>query len=230
MQRERLRDPYPWTWEIPVGVTLASSFALVTGLQLARSLANLIAGAGWTWPDPDAGQFTSPIGTAFWTSLPGVVTGDSGAGLSRDVLDSQADQLAGSTLLWTCLGVTELLLIVALGWVGIYALQRWGPGRMRGMATAAEAERLLGATRLRKVAPLVRPDLHGKHANPKDPHPSGRRSRRRASDPGETGEAPGPELGRGMSPWLLEGRTRNTSTTTTTTASGRATHENGDRR
>ena len=35
---------------------------------------------------------------------------------------------------------------------------------MRGMATAAEAEKLLGVTRLRKVADIVRPDLYGKHA------------------------------------------------------------------
>ena len=51
MQRERRRDPYPWTWEIPVAVILATLFVIVIGIQLGRSVANLLAGAGWTWPD-----------------------------------------------------------------------------------------------------------------------------------------------------------------------------------
>ena len=151
-----------------MGVALAGGFALVTGLQLGRSLANLVAGAGWTWPDPTttsgAGQFTSPIGTAFWTSLPGVVTGDSSAGLAQQ--EASNGRLAGPSLTWGCLIVTELLVVAALGWLAIFVLQRLGPGRMRGMATSAEAERMLGVTRLRKVAGIVRPDLHGKHARP----------------------------------------------------------------
>ena len=31
MQRERRRDPYPWTWEIPVAVALATLFVIVGG-------------------------------------------------------------------------------------------------------------------------------------------------------------------------------------------------------
>ena len=142
-----------------MGVALAGGFALVTGLQLGRSLANLLAGAGWTWPDPTttsgAGRFNSPIGTAFWTSLPGVLTGDSSAGLAQQ--EASNGRLAGPSLTWGCLVVTELLVVVALGWLAIFVLQRWGPGRMRGMATSAEAERMLGVTRLRKVAGIVRP-------------------------------------------------------------------------
>ena len=82
MQRERRRDPYPWTWEIPVAVALATLFVIVIGIQLGRSVANLLAGAGWTWPDANAGAFPSLIGTAFWTSLPGVLGGhrEPGAG------------------------------------------------------------------------------------------------------------------------------------------------------
>lgn len=214
MQRERRRDPYPWTWEIPLVVTLASGFAVVIGLQLGRSLANLVAGAGWTWPDPNAGQFTSPIGAAFWTSLPGVVSGDAGAGLSESTLDADADQLAGPGLLWACLGITEVLLIAAMSWAAIYVLQRWGPGRMRGMATATEAERLLGVTRLRKVAGIVRPDLHGKHANPGEKGRSTSRARRAAGvAPAGPADPTGPQLGRGLSPWLLEGRSSKTPTT-----------------
>lgn len=200
MQRERRRDPYPWTWEIPLAVALAGGFAIVLCLQLGRSVANLVAGAGWTWPDPDAGQFTSPISTAFWTSLPGVVTGDSGAGLAQH--EAGIDRLAGPSLTLGCLVVTEVLVLAALGWLAIFVLQRWGPGRMRGMATSAEAERMLGITRLRKVAGIVRPDLHGKHANPlltTSLVRSGGPVQRTVGDPAEH---PGPQL----SPWVVAGR------------------------
>jgi hypothetical protein len=88
MQRERRRDPYAWTWEIPVAVALAILFVIVFGIQLGRSVANVLAGAGWTWPDANAGAFPSPIGTAFWTSLPGVLTGHAGAGNLRGVFSA----------------------------------------------------------------------------------------------------------------------------------------------
>ena len=194
MQRERRRDPYPWTWEVPLAVTVATLFVLVIGIQLGRSVANLIAGAGWTWPDANAGTFPSPIGTAFWTSLPGVLGGDAGAGLPSPA----PDDLAGRGLVWGGVALTELTLLTATICVGVWAYQRWGPGRMRGMATAAEAEKLLGVTRLRKVAGIVRPDLYGKHSHP-TPAPIQR-------GPGDLTEQPGPQLGHGLSPWLLDGR------------------------
>lgn len=192
MQRERLKDPYPWTWEIPailIGVTL---FLAVVGIQLARSLANLLAGAGWTRPAADTGAFSSPFGSAFWTSLPGVVGGNAAAGLAEPV---PAD-LAPAALVWVCLVLVEGALLIATTWGGSVAYKR-GPGRMKGMATAAEAEKLLGVTRLRKVAPIVRPDLYGKHAQPATP------VLRDAGAPEDSNV----KLGRGLSPWLLPGRT-----------------------
>lgn len=194
MQRERRRDPYPWSWEVPLAVTVATLFVLVIGIQLGRSVANLVAGAGWTWPDANAGAFPSPIGTAFWTSLPGVLGGNAGAGLPIPA----PDDLAGRGPVWGGVALTELTLLTATIWVGVWAYQRWGPGRMRGMATAAEAEKLLGVTRLRKVAAIVRPDLYGKHAQ-STPAPIQR-------GPGDLTELPGPQLGHGLSPWLLDGR------------------------
>lgn len=194
MQRERRRDPYPWTWEVPLAVTLAALFVIVIGVQLGRSVANLVAGAGWTWPDANAGAFPSPIGTAFWTSLPGVLGGHADAGLPTRA----PDDLAGRGLVWGTLALTELALLVAAIWLGVWGYQRWGPGRMRGMATATEAEKLLGVTRLRKVAGIVRPDLYGKHA-PGATAPV-------QCTAGDLTEQPGPQLGHGLSPWLLDGR------------------------
>ncbi len=195
-----------------MGVTLVWGLATVMGLQLGRSMANFVAGAGWTWPDPDtisaAGRFSSPIGTAFWTSLPGVVAGDSSAGLAQQ--EASTGRLAGPSLTWGSLVVTEVFVVVALGWLSIIALQRWGPGRMRGMATAAEAERMLGVTRLRKVAGIVRPDLHGigvgKHASPAPMTCVDGSIGRLQRTYGDPVEQPGRQVGRGLSPWLAAGR------------------------
>jgi hypothetical protein len=175
-------------------VTLATLFVIVIGIQLGRSVANLVAGAGWTWPDANAGAFPSPIGTAFWTSLPRVLGGNAGAGLPSPA----PDHLAGPGLVWGGIALTELTLLAATIWLGVWAYQRWGPGRMRGMATAAEAEKLLGVTRLRKVAGIVRPDLYGKHTT------ATTAPVQRAA--GDLTEQVGPQLGHGLSPWLLDGR------------------------
>ncbi len=51
MQRTRRTTPYPFTWEIPVGIVLGVLLALVLGLQAGRSLANLVAGNGWVFVD-----------------------------------------------------------------------------------------------------------------------------------------------------------------------------------
>jgi hypothetical protein len=195
MQRERLKNPYPWTWEIPailIGVTL---FFAVVGIQLARSLANLLAGAGWTWPTADTGAFSSPFGSAFWTSLPGVVGGNAAAGLAEPGLAEPGPaDLAPAALVWVCLVLVEGALLIATTWGGVIAYKR-GPGRMKGMASAAEAEKLLGVTRLRKGAPIVRPDLYGKHAQPATP------VLRDVGDPEDSKV----KLGRGLSPWLSRG-------------------------
>jgi hypothetical protein len=58
-------------------------------------------------------------------------------------------------------GLTELTVLVAVVVTVVWAARRWGPGRVQGMATAAEAEQLLGVSRLRRNAAVVRPDLYG---------------------------------------------------------------------
>ena len=146
MQRSRRRDPYPLTWEIPLGIVAAVLLVLAGGVHAGRAVANLLAGAGWALP----------ARVEVFTSLPGVLAGDAAAGLT-----ALGGPVAGPALLWICLAVTELALlaVIAAGaWAG---MDRWGPGRLRGMATRAEAERLLGLSRLRSVRAVVRPDLYG---------------------------------------------------------------------
>lgn len=176
MQRERRRDPYPWTWEPALVVAVLVVVGLACAVQIGRSLANLLAGAGWTWPDAPTVAMTDPgtgsgsgeelfgapslFGGAFWRSVPQVLAGDSTAGLARP-----PDGAAGSDLLWVCGVAVALLFMGALAWAAAAGFRRYGPGRLRGMATRAETEQLLGVTRMRSVAAIVRPDLYGAHGS-----------------------------------------------------------------
>ena len=144
MQRERIEDHYPWTWEIPSAVACAIIVLGVVVCQLGRSLANWLVGAGWRWP---------PV-VQFVTSVPGLLAGDAASGLS------DVHPVASPWVLWAWLSVTCLLTTTLLTVTGVWAWHRWGPARMRGMATVAEAHELLGEDRLWKVRHVVRPDLY----------------------------------------------------------------------
>lgn len=49
MQRSRRRDPIPWAWEVPAAIVLAILVVHTLGVQLGRTIANLLSGAGWAW-------------------------------------------------------------------------------------------------------------------------------------------------------------------------------------
>ncbi|NHA69967.1 hypothetical protein [Phycicoccus flavus] len=108
----------------------------------------MIAGNGWVFVARDD----------LFTSLGGLLGGDPTAGLEG------VAQPAPTGLLWTCVAVLEFLVLVGSAWVAAWALGRWGPGRLRGMASAAEAQTLLGRVRLRRHAKVIRPDLYGTRA------------------------------------------------------------------
>ena len=148
MQRSRRGDPYPFTWEIPAAIIASVLLVLALGVHIGRAGANLLAGAGWGWPAQ----------AELFRSLPGTLAGDGGAGLPGTYHGG-----AGQTAVWTSIGVTEMLVLILLGWAFKIGLDRWGPQRVQGMATRAEAEQMLGRTRLRKASAVVRPDLYGKH-------------------------------------------------------------------
>ena len=144
MQRERVQDQYPWTWEVPLAVVCGFVAAGVGVCQLGRALANWFSGAGWLWPPPDK----------LVTSIPALLAGDAAAGLSG------VQHPASAAAMWGWLTVVGLLTITASSLACVWAWRQWGPGRMRGMATITEAHQLLGEDRLWKVRHVVRPDLY----------------------------------------------------------------------
>jgi hypothetical protein len=70
-QQSRRHDPYPWTWEIPVGIALVILLVLVCGVHLGRGIANVLTGAGWAFPGR----------VDLFRSLPDVLRGDAGRAL-----------------------------------------------------------------------------------------------------------------------------------------------------
>lgn len=148
MQTDRRNNPYPFTWEIPAGIVAATGLLLVLGVHLGRGIANWFADAGWRWPPT----------TALLTSLPAVLSGDANAGL-----DSALSSAASPAQVLGWVTAAEAVLLVASTVLVVVALRRWGPGRLRGMATPAEAEASLGLSRLRRVRHIIRPDLRPAH-------------------------------------------------------------------
>lgn len=145
MQRSRRTNPYPYTWEIPVGALVAVLLTMVAAVQIGRSVANLASGNGWVFVDR----------AVLFTTVGPVLAGDAGAGLPT------VPNPATAGALWTWVAVSAVLVVVVLGWATKAAMDRWGPSRLRGMATAAEAESMLGRSRLRRHAKVIRPDLYG---------------------------------------------------------------------
>jgi hypothetical protein len=146
-QRLRRQDPYPWTWEMPLAAILAVLVLISSGVHLGRAVANVFAGCDWRFPSR----------VNLLSSLPAVLRGDAGAGL----VDLHGPGASPSSLLM-CVTATELILLTTSVVLIKWGLDRWGPGRMRGVASSSEAERLLGVARLRRSRRIVRPDLYRK--------------------------------------------------------------------
>ena len=162
LQQERRRDPYPHTWEIPAGTALMTLLLAVVGAQLGRSLANWFAGADWHWPK----------GRTLLTSIPAILGGNATAGLTPT-----PHPAASPTAVIGWIIAVELILLATVVTGTLLAVRRWGPGRMRGMASRTDAETVLGITRLRRVRHIIRPDLYpitsrsGRAHAPADPRP-----------------------------------------------------------
>lgn len=145
MQTERRHTPYPFTWEVPAGIAAVAALLLVLGAHAGRAVANWSVGGGWRWP----------VASSLFSSLPAVLGGDAGAGLGSALpAHATPDQVMG----WV-IAVEALVMILGVV-IAAYSLRRWGPGRLKGMATPSEAEASLGLSRLRRVRHVTRPDLY----------------------------------------------------------------------
>jgi len=150
LQQARRTNPYPWTWEIPAAIAAGALLVMALALHVARAIANVFAG----------GSFSFPARAGLFSSLGDLLSGDATAGLPVPL-----GAHAGSGELWFWIVVTELAVLTFLGLVLRWGMRQWGPGRIQGMASPSEADQLLGISRLRRNAAVIRPDLYGKGAN-----------------------------------------------------------------
>ena len=140
-------DGYAWTWEPAVGAFTAVALLAVVAVQAGRSLTLAAAGAGWHWP-PSAALVTSS-----W----GILTGNLHAGLTTT---------HGAATVWVAWAIAGALFLAGLAAVTVIALRMTAVRRFKGMATAGQAEQLLGLGRLRANRAVIRPDLYRKGHRP----------------------------------------------------------------
>jgi hypothetical protein len=139
----READPYPWSWELPAVCFAVVLCIALTALHAGRSIAFAVAGRGWVWPAPDQ----------LLTSVPHLLAGQTTSGLGAAVVP-----IAPSLVAVGMAGM-ELIAFGGLGLLSWQLLVRFGPNALRGVASSAEADRLLGRSRLSRVRKVVRPDL-----------------------------------------------------------------------
>ncbi len=149
LQQQRRQTPYPHTWEVPALAAVTIAYLLTVGVHAGRGVANLTACGAWHWPDA----------SAWFTSLPGVLAGNAAAGIA----DPACAGASGGVLMGSIIAI-ELVTVAVLVIVGNWAFDRWGPTRLKGMATPTEATQLLGVDRLRRVRRIIRPDLYPRKA------------------------------------------------------------------
>lgn len=135
-------DSYPWTWEPAAGALAALLGTGILSLQIGRALVLAIAGVGWFWPA------SSSLITSSW----GIITGDLTAGLPCLQGTSASPWFAWTAAATIFVATTASLLVLAV---------RWRASILhKGMASATQAERLLGVSRLKTHRAVIRPDLY----------------------------------------------------------------------
>ena len=141
-------DVGPVSWEIPAAAVLVWVAVAALLLPAGRATATLVTGGGWVWPSGSS---------VLLASVGGLLTGDHTAGLT-------AAQVAALPSAAAVYAVTAAVLGLFLAGSGgaAWAGQRWLGGRS-GMASRAQVAEVLGSTRLRRAAPVIRPDLRPTH-------------------------------------------------------------------
>ena len=155
MQAQR-RDPQPMSRGGELALVMAAAALLLLALAalLGLGLASAVWGSGWVWP-----RGSDTIGAV----LGGIMGGHPGDGLPSPL---QA-HVPGRAVVYSAVAGTELLMLTVTGTAGVLFWRYHRPGdARRGMATRAEAEQVLGLSRLRSTKAIIRPDLHRPHATP----------------------------------------------------------------
>lgn len=137
-------DVGPASWEVPAAAALAWLAAAALLLPAGRGVAAVLAGGGWVWPTD---------GAALAASVGGLLTGDPNTGLDA----TQAAALPGTPAVYTVIAVLLVAFLAAsagAAWAGRRVL-----GTPTGMADRSQVEQVLGRSRLRRAAAVVRPDL-----------------------------------------------------------------------
>ncbi|CCG02429.1 type IV secretory system conjugative DNA transfer family protein [Blastococcus saxobsidens] len=137
-------DVGPASWEVPAAAVLAWLAAAALLLPVGRGVAAVLAGGGWVWPTD---------GAALAASVGGLLVGDPDTGLDA----TRAAALPGTPAVYA---VITVLLVAFLGVSGgaFWAGRRF-LGTPTGMADRSQVEQVLGRSRLRRAAAVVRPDL-----------------------------------------------------------------------
>jgi len=152
MERSR-RDrfathPVPLTWEIPAAVAGAVLFLIAVTPLLVQGLVALLVAGTFAWP-------TNHLEMA----VLGLLRGRFGVGLTTNL----TAQLPSAVLMWALTVVGEVVVWGAALVVGLWMRDLIGGSNPRhGLATSIQAAEALGLPRLRKSAPVIRPDLHAR--------------------------------------------------------------------
>ena len=145
-QRSR-SDVQPISWELPVAGAAVWLALLLLLIPAGRGAATWLVGRGFCWPQGSQ---------ALLHSVGGLLTGDTGAGLSG----AQASSVAPAPLIVLTVSVGELLLIAASVAAAVAWWRHLGPAALQGMADRPEIEKVLGLSNLRRKRAVIRPDLH----------------------------------------------------------------------
>jgi hypothetical protein len=167
MSRHRAPDPQPIGRSSELAALALAGMLSVLALAASAGLGTAAAwfGGGWVWP-PDIWHLV--------TTVAGLLSGHPGRGLP----EADAARVPGPVPVYTCVAVAEFLTLTAVVAVGVMVGQLYAPGdTRRGMATRAEAARVLGVRRLRRTRAVIRPDLYGSADSGTTSQPQGVRPR-----------------------------------------------------
>ena len=131
---------------ILAAVLVVLALAALVGVGVAGAL----FGGGWVWPHGTQGA---------GHELHGLLTGDAADGLPPAL----ARRVPSRAAVDGCVVVAELAAVLVLGTAAVLVSRYRQPGDARGgMATRSQAGLVLGASRIRSAAAVIRPDLRNR--------------------------------------------------------------------